>query len=269
MKKIITLFAVIMMAVSNVCAQGNYYLVGDGILGCEWNADNAIALEADATTGYPTLSGNVKAGIYNFRLLTTKGSWDNTIGYSDIDAENSSAGYEAGSNDNNIKVSIPQDSEFKIEVVNGKIRLTGTFGEVSIKSWTIAGSQAVLGSEWSNTDTNNDMSYANGVWTLVKSSVTLSAGTYEYKVVGDYSWATNYPSSNAKLAIAEDGVYNVTFTFNASTKELSAVAEAVPGSSSVSSVSADKALSGKCLIKNKVVIIKSGKNYSAAGQLIK
>jgi len=267
MKKIITLFAIVMMAVTNVCAQ-SYYLVGDGILGCKWDAENPIALEADATTGYPTISGNVKSGIYNFRLLTTKGSWDNTIGYTDIDAANSSNGYEAGSNDNNIKVSIPQDSEFKIEVVDGKIRLTGTFGEVSIKSWTIAGSEAVLGTNWSETDTKNDMTYANGEWTLVKKNVTLTAGTYEYKVVGDYSWATNYPSSNAKLSIAEDGIYDVTFTWNASTKTISASAEKVTAAS-INSVSADKSLSGKCFINSKLVVIKNGKNYSAAGQLIK
>jgi len=246
----------------------NYYLVGDGILGCEWNADTAPTLEVDATTGYPTISGTVKAGIYNFRLLTTKGSWDNTIGYSDIDAEHSSKGYEAGSNDNNIKVSIPQDSEFKIEVVDGKIRLTGTFGEVTINAWTIAGYEAVLGSNWSETDTNNDMTYANGVWTLVKNNVTLTAGTYEYKVVGDHNWATNYPGDNAKLTIAEDGVYNVVFVWNASTKVLAADAEKV-AADAINSVSADKSLSGKYLLKNKVVIIKNGKNYSTAGQLIK
>lgn len=95
-------------------------------------------------------------------------------------------------------------------------------------TYTVAGSQEVLGSNWSETDTNNDMTLVGEVYQLVKENVTLGASTYEYKVVKDHNWnngSNAWPSSNAKLTIAEDGVYDVTFTFNESTKAVNAVAE--------------------------------------------
>ena len=92
-------------------------------------------------------------------------------------------------------------------------------------TYTVAGSQEVLGSNWSTTDTDNDMTLVDDVYQLVKENLTLGASTYEYKVVQDHAWANAWPSSNAKLTIAEDGVYDVTFTFNESTKAVNAVAE--------------------------------------------
>lgn len=50
--------------------------------------------------------------------------------------------------------------------------------------------------------------------------------TYEYKVYKDNSTQESYPTSNASLIISEDGIYDVIFTFNTSTKELSATAKA-------------------------------------------
>ena len=92
-------------------------------------------------------------------------------------------------------------------------------------TYTVAGSQEVLGSNWSTTDINNDMTLVGDVYQLVKENLTLGASTYEYKVVQDHAWTNAWPSSNAKLTIAEDGVYDVTFTFNESTKAVNAVAE--------------------------------------------
>ena len=92
-------------------------------------------------------------------------------------------------------------------------------------TYTVAGSKAILGSEWKTDDTNNDMELVDGVYTLVKEGVTLGQNTYEYKVAQDHAWTNAWPAQNAKLAIAEDGTYDVTFTFVESTKVVNAVAE--------------------------------------------
>ena len=96
-------------------------------------------------------------------------------------------------------------------------------------TWTVAGGSATLfGSEWCTGCTANDLTEGeNSVWTKVYDDVTLTAGTIEYKIVKNYGWTTAYPSENAKLVIAADGKYDVTFTFNSSTKVVEAVAEAV------------------------------------------
>lgn len=86
-------------------------------------------------------------------------------------------------------------------------------------TYTIAGSSAVLGSEWSTDDANNDMSKQDdGTYKLVKENVELVKGTeYQYKVVRDHSWDWSYPSDNATFTVDKSGIYNVTFTFDGKT----------------------------------------------------
>jgi hypothetical protein len=65
----------------------------------------------------------------------------------------------------------------------------------------------------------------NGVWTLVKTDVSLTAGTeYKYKVVGNHSYTVyQLPASGDQtLTISETGVYTVTFTLNVTAGTLNA-----------------------------------------------
>ena len=97
----------------------------------------------------------------------------------------------------------------------------------TIEVWTIAGGSKLMGSDWNTADTSNDMTSTDGViYTLVKEGVVLEKGvTYEFKAAKDHAWAEAYPSSNAQLTVEETATYTVTFTFNASTKEVSASVE--------------------------------------------
>ncbi len=89
--------------------------------------------------------------------------------------------------------------------------------------WTVAGSKSVFGSEWSASDANNDMvKQEDGTYKWEKENITLAAGNVEFKVVKDHKWAEGYPASNYQLAITEDGVYTISITFNAETKEITA-----------------------------------------------
>ena len=95
--------------------------------------------------------------------------------------------------------------------------------------YTLCGASTIFGSEWDETDTNNDMTKGeDGIWTKEYTGVTLTKGSYEYKVVADHNWETpgKYPSdeTNMTLYIAKDGKYNILFTFDPTIPELKAVA---------------------------------------------
>ena len=97
--------------------------------------------------------------------------------------------------------------------------------------YTIAGSGSILGVDWDQTAAINDMVFnaETGIYTLVKENLTLTAFEYQYKVAKDHVWnAGQYPASgNQVLAITEDGIYNITFTFNPAIPLLTAEAEKI------------------------------------------
>ena len=98
--------------------------------------------------------------------------------------------------------------------------------------FTVAGSQEILGSNWAQEDTNNDMTFNSetGLYELVKQNVDLleadeedDANPYQFKVVADHNWDKNwgahgYDSDNKKIAVSEAGTYDITFTFDAENK---------------------------------------------------
>ncbi len=112
--------------------------------------------------------------------------------------------------------------------------MMATFFSVGLfaATYTVAGDQTVLGSNWDINDANNEMALVDGVYTLVKEGVTLGANTYEYKVVKDHNWDA-MPIQNQKFTVQEDGVYDVTFTFNESEGTGSIKAEAEKKGSAV------------------------------------
>ncbi len=94
-------------------------------------------------------------------------------------------------------------------------------------TWTVAGDEALCGqgNNWNTGATVNDMVLDNnsGLYTWTK-QVELSSNVY-FKVVKDHEWTEAYPSQNYKINIYSHQKYDVTITFNESTKEVKAVAE--------------------------------------------
>ncbi len=96
---------------------------------------------------------------------------------------------------------------------------------VPYQKWTVAGSTAVFGSDWSTTAAANAMT-KTGDWeyTLTKSNVSLSTGTtYEFKIVANNewdNWAYSYPASNKTFTVGATGVYDVRIVFNIVTKTI-------------------------------------------------
>lgn len=144
----------------------------------------------------------------------------------------------------NYVLTVPENGKYKLtfkfnketKEVGCDFEKTGDaeFGE---KIWTIAGSEAVLGTNWDNTDENNDMTdMSDGTFQLVKENVALEAGTnYEFKVLANHSWAENYGADgvadgpNCTFSVDADGNYDVTFVWNPDSKELYATADEATG----------------------------------------
>lgn len=113
--------------------------------------------------------------------------------------------------------------------INVKTTKTGD-AVIGEKTWTVAGFGTILGIEWDPKATENDMIKQddNVTYILTKTDLTLAIGTYKYKICANHGWAENYgddndPEGNASISITKDGIYDLTFTFNSDTHEVSCV----------------------------------------------
>ena len=111
--------------------------------------------------------------------------------------------------------------------INVKTTKTGD-AVIGEKTWTVAGFKAILGKNWDETATENDMIKQddNVTYILTKTDLTLAIGTYKYKICANHGWAENYgdekdSEGNASVFITKDGIYDLTFTFNSKTHEVS------------------------------------------------
>lgn len=114
--------------------------------------------------------------------------------------------------------------------INVKTTKTGD-AVIGEKTWTVAGIEVILGADWDPEATENDMikQEDNVTYILTKTNLTIAQGGYQYKICANHNWSENYgddndPEGNASIYIAADGIYDVTFTFNSVTKEVSATA---------------------------------------------
>ena len=193
----------------------NYVVVGpEAFWGSNWNgtdANNAM-ISTDNGATYTLTKPNI--------LLTA--------GQNDI--------YKYKVKKNN-SVWYPSDDEgdktFSVNL-NGRYNLTITIntstGEVShnlelvqadAQSFIVAGSAAVFGTEWDVNNADNLMTTSgNGtVYTLTKSNVVLALGTtYEYKLSSNGNY---FEGANKTFTVETPGTYNITFTYNINTGEIS------------------------------------------------
>lgn len=257
MKKLLSFCAAILVFGSMMTANAAYYLVGD-LAANGWDHTKATLVPAEG------LTINKAAGTYSFRFLSQQGVWDQNMGYKQLNKSCSSSGVEAGNNDNNIKVTLPVAGDVTVKIENSKVCVTGTFGELVITNYTIAGDSAMMGENWNEKSTANEMTYdpVNQEWTLTKSRVTLAAGKYEYKVVGNHDWqAFSYPSANEELIIDEPDVYDIVFTWSDATETLNAEAEVATALVNQSV----KAQATKAMVDGKLVILKGDKSFNVLG----
>ena len=200
-------------------AQDTYTVAGSPEIAHNWNWDptcsiNDMTLQSGTTYQLVVSCNSLTAGDYEFKIVKNH-DWD-----------------EGSWPANNYVLHIPSDGSYTITYTfdSGTKAITVD----AFSAWTVVGSatgsdaggisDALFGTSWAPTVTANDMNIVNGTYSLNFYNKELSTGTVKYKIVKNHVWDEAYPSSNAELTIPYNGTYNVTFTFNPLTHEVSATA---------------------------------------------
>lgn len=228
MKKLLLLFSFVIAAFA-VNAQ-TYYMAGNGTADNNWCCGEEWKEAGCAMTGSGsnwTYETTVPAGTYEFKI--TDGTWKLAYNVYNVDAAQSTPGYEGT---DNIKFTVASEATITVNltVIEGGAQIvlksSVPFGSATITSWTIVGPSWLMGSEWDTNDTSNDMKNTSGsTWTLVKSGVAFDPsdvenGTIGFKAVANHSYSVGQipgPSSDASMdAPTEAGTYDFTFTLDVS-----------------------------------------------------
>ena len=129
------------------------------------------------------------------------------------------------------------EGKFTIEIINETpFDGTGNKGRIVINDlewegyeaphiYSVAGAEALLGSNWNEKEGNELELQDDGKYKLEIKNVELAKGNYEYKVVIDHKWNNGEVQENSVLSIDKSGIYDVTFTYDAAIPEVSAVAD--------------------------------------------
>lgn len=203
MKKILTLFAMLLVASSMAVGQTTTWTVAGSnttLLGTSWDTGSTAndMINVKYNEWYLLKANKTLTADNNFKYKVAKNhTWSEA--YPGLDK---SFPLTAGTYD----VLFKFDSNSK------------DVSEAKVTSWTVAGTADVFGSDWSTGDTNNDMARSGNNWTLTKSHVLLAVGTiYDCKVAANHAWTYAFPGDNKDFTVAEDGYYDVTVNFNTST----------------------------------------------------
>lgn len=112
---------------------------------------------------------------------------------------------------------------FTLSISDNSLVATGT--TIPTFLYTVAGSEALFGSNWDINDSQNNMTQSDDIWTWSKTNVQLSAGTLEFKVVKGHNYSYgSWPANNYVLNILDDGEYDVTITYNSRNNSVNAIA---------------------------------------------
>ena len=214
-------------SVPQMWGQTTYTVAGtaNGVLGTSnnWNVSQNAGNDMthyDGTYYYLLKSGSLShqsGDWYGFKVVTNH-SWDN-------------ASYPSDNYYYNVGTAGTYTCVFAFNTDGNKVTLTGPF-----QTLTVAGSHTeALGSSWSASDENNDMTTSDGgiTYTLTKSNVACTAGSYECKVCVNHTWDENginipYPTSgNKAYPIPTAGNYDIVYSFNTITQEVKITATPV------------------------------------------
>ena len=228
MKKL-TLVLSMLIALIGFNANAAIYLIGDAPMG-GWNFNGSAGIEmednGDGTYSYVVTIGtaNSPKTVY-FAFADGWGtSWDdfnNNHRYGPQNGGQTLTGDWASVGmygDRSFKF-MGTGEEYKVtfDLTNLRAKIEGYVAPVEITTYTV-----VTGlNDWA-IDEANDMTLENGVYTLSMENVQLSAGTFEYKVVGNHDWGNEWPQgygNNFTEEVASNGIYNLTFTFDPATGE--------------------------------------------------
>ena len=210
-----------------------YYIVAgtEDMFGSNWNANDEANLMTLADSLYTWTKNDVEmtAG-YQFEFkVVANGNWSTCWPESNEEGDNNWL-YTCPEN-GTYDIVITFDPETKwITCVATK--QGGEEPPVEMV-YTVVGPEAIFGTEWDTTDTNNDMvlDAETGLYTWTADSVALTE-SFGFKVVGNHTWANEWPQgmdNNWIVNITEAGNYSLVITFNAETGEINCVATKLGG----------------------------------------
>ena len=176
------------------------------IFGADWNTDWDMTLGADGKYTYTATDVVLAQGNYEYKARADK-KWELSYPSS------------------NAVLSIPEDGTydvtFTLDVANGTVDAVATKkgGAVIEATYTVAGTpDAIFGTVWDATNTANDMTESNGIYTFTKAGVELLAGDeISFKVVKNHSWDTSYGNAeggNVYYKVNVTGSHDITITFD-------------------------------------------------------
>ncbi len=241
--KVFRLLALLLCLTATVPQMRAYYTpTGDDtyMWGTAWNVNTANNMtQYSGNSNYYYLVKTATVGSlssdtwYQFQVVENGNNWYN-------------AGYRYGYPANN---SGTYTCVFTFNSSDNSYWITGPF-----TSLTVAGddTQALGTATWAADNSSNDMTTSDGgvTYTLTKSNVTYSAsGSYECKVTSNHAWDSNnvnksYPSSNYSYSITAAGNYDIVYTFNTLTQELTVTATPITVTSTDYYVVGDEYLIG-------------------------
>ena len=222
MKRIVT-FLLLLMATTAVCHAADTWTV----------AGTAAALNGTADWA-PTNTANdmTTSDDVNYTLTVTNCTLEKGVTYQYKVVKNHA--WSEAYPTSNKTFSVNETAIYTVEytfnatthAVNQTTTKTGEAGEVT-HTYSLAGTPAeVFGAEWSETNTTTDMTLVGDLYTWKKEGVTLEAKTQvKFKVVVDHAWGQAYPAQDMVKTIDADGIYDLTFTFNATSKAVDCTIE--------------------------------------------
>lgn len=192
-------------------APDTYVVVGPASFwGSDWDGtdENNKMTTADNGATYTLTKSNVS--------LTTGATYEYKV------KKNNSTWYPSGDNKTfSVNLNGTYNLVITIDTQSGEVSHTLTLVQAEPMNFIVAGSEAIFGTEWNDTDENNKMTTSGDgtVYTLTKENVILDLGTtYEYKVKNGDAWIPD--GANKTFTVDTPGRYNITFTYNISTGEL-------------------------------------------------
>lgn len=193
-----------------------YNVAGEKTLtGFEWVAsENAMTKGEDGI--WTIVFKDVPAGTYAWKVCED-GKFDVTYNEEGLTGDGN-PGNAVITTSEVSDITITFNEETKLAYADSPYRVI-----ITDHTYTIAGNADLCGSNWSASDTNNDMTeISDGVFQKVYTGVEI--GAYEFKIAQDHSWGVSYgdptdPNKNLSVIVDEDNS-TVTITFTEETKEI-------------------------------------------------
>ena len=188
-----------------------HYIAGSGLPGINWDA-NSIEMVNNTITFQ-----NVEAGWYECKV--TDGTWTNTWGYNEVDAEHSTPSYQTYSDNseptNNICFRTYEAGDVTISFANNKVRVTfpKTFyltgnaqPDSQVDGYT---GNWCAGQNWITNYSDNALSGDP----LSISYAGIPTGEYRFRIT-DGSWTNTWGYTNMDATTSSEGYYSGSSEFN-------------------------------------------------------